>query len=100
GDRTQTLLDPNQGIAGGFRIDGNRHWQGQSGNWDLAIMGVEVRLQDPVPQAGSYQLTTPSNKNISLSFTRVATDVIRVSLSGPKRTFTFDGRETGSISDG
>jgi hypothetical protein len=100
GDRTQTLLDPSQGLAGGFRVDGNRHWEGQSGSWDLAITGVEVRLQDPVPQAGTYRLTTPSNKSLSLSFTRETVDTIRVSLTGPKRSFSFDVRETGTISDG
>jgi len=99
GDRTQTLLDPAQGIAGGIRIDGNRHWSGRAGEWDLAITGVEVRLQDPVPQAGSYSLTTPSNKNVSLSFARQAADVIRVTLAGPKHTFSFDVRATGAVSD-
>lgn len=99
GDRTQTLLDPTAGLAGGIRIDGNRHWSGHAGEWDLAITGVEVRLQDPVPQAGSYQLTTPSNKNLTLSFARQTADVIRVTLSGPKRSFSFDVRETGAYSD-
>ena len=99
GDRTQTLLDPAAGLAGGIRIDGNRHWSGHAGEWDLAITGVEVRLQDPVPQAGSYQLTTPSNKNVTLSFARQAADVIRVTLAGPKRSFSFDVRETGTIND-
>ena len=83
------------GIAGGIRIDGNRHWSGQSGEWNLAITGVEVRLQDPVPQAGSYQLTTPSDKNVSLSFDRQNDSVIKVTLSGPKATFTFNVREAG-----
>jgi hypothetical protein len=99
GDRTQTLLDPEQGIAGGIRIDGNRHWSGRAGAWDLAITGVEVRLQDPVPQAGSYQLTTPKNKNLTLSFARQAADVIRVTLSGPKRSFSFDVRQIGTFED-
>jgi hypothetical protein len=99
GDRTQTLIDPTQGLLGGVRIDGNRHWSGTSGNWDLAITGVEVRLQDPVPQTGSYSLTTPSNKNLSLSFNRQSDDVIRVTLSGPKSSFSFDVRESGTVSD-
>ncbi len=99
GDRTQTLIDPAQGLAGGIRIDGNRHWSGRAGEWDLAITGVEVRLQDPVPEAGAYQLTTPANKVLSLSFARQAADVIRVTLTGPKRTFSFDVRETGTVSD-
>jgi len=99
GDRTQTLIDPAQGLLGGVRIDGNRHWSGPSGNWDLAITGVEVRLQDPVPQAGSYSLTTPGNKNLTLSFDRQSDDVIRVTLTGPKASFSFNVRETGSVSD-
>jgi hypothetical protein len=99
GDRTQSLIDPDQGLQGGVHIDGNRHWSGPSGNWDLAITGVEMRLQDPVPQAGFYTLTAPHNKNLTLSFDRQSTEVIRVTLSGPKRTFSFNVRETGSITD-
>jgi len=95
GDRTQTLLYPSQGLAGGIRIDGNRHWSGRSGEWDLAITGVEVRLQDPCPQAGKYTLTTPGDKSISLSFNRKSEDVIHVTLAGPKREFSFDVRQTG-----
>jgi hypothetical protein len=93
GDRTQTLLYPSQGLAGGIRIDGNRHWSGRSGEWDLAITGVEVRLQDPCPQAGKYSLTTPSDKTISLSFSRKSEEVIHVTIAGPKREFSFDVRQ-------
>jgi hypothetical protein len=100
GDRTQTLVDPTRGLAGGVHIDGNRHWSGASGEWNLAITGVEVRLQDPVPEAGTYQLTTPSNKNVSLSFARQSDTVIRVTLAGPKASFSFDVRQEGVISDG
>lgn len=99
GDRTETLVDPNQGLLGGIRIDGNRHWSGQRGQWDLAITGVEFRLQDPVPEAGSYHLTTPSNKGLTLSFDRQSTDVIRVTVTGPKHAFSFSVRETGAVSD-
>jgi hypothetical protein len=97
GDRTQTLIDPAQGIAGGIRIDGNRTWTGTSGKWSLAIMGVEVRLQDPVPEAGTYDLTTPSDKNVSLSFARQSTSVIEVTLTGPKASYSFEVQETGTI---
>ncbi len=60
-------------------------------------MGVEVRLQDPVPEAGTYDLTTPSDKNVSLSFTRQSTSVIEVTLTGPKASYSFDVQETGTI---
>jgi hypothetical protein len=99
GDRTQTLLYPSQGLAGGIRIDGNRHWSGPKGQWDLAITGVEVRLQDPCPQAGSYALTTPNDKTITLSFRRKSDDLIGVTLAGPKRSYSFDVRQLGSFSD-
>jgi hypothetical protein len=99
GDRTQTLVDPAVGLAAGVRIDGNRHWSGAGGEWDLAITGVQARPSDPVPEAGAYQLTTPGNKSISLSFARRTDDVIRVTLSGPKREFSFDVRQLGTISD-
>ncbi len=98
GDRTQTLIDPAQGILGGIRIDGNRTWTGTSGKWNLAIIGVEVRLQDPVPQAGSYELTTPSDKNVTLSFARQSPSVIEVTLTGPRATYSLDVQETGTIS--
>ena len=52
-----------------------------------------------MPQAGSYHLTTPNDKNVSLSFARQSDTVIQVTLSGPKATFTFNVREAGAISD-
>jgi hypothetical protein len=99
GDRTQVLLDPTAGIAGGIRVDGNRHWTGQRGTWDVAITAVEMRPQDPVPQAGSYQVTTPNDKVLTLSFARQSADVIRVTIAGPKHDFSFDVRQAGAIQD-
>jgi hypothetical protein len=100
GDRTQTLLDPAQGLLGGIEVNGNRHWTGNAGAWDVAITGVEMRPQDPVPQAGSYALTTPANKSLTLSFARLSTTVIRVTISGPKHDYSFSVRETGAFTDG
>jgi len=99
GDRTQVLMDPALGIAGGIRIDGNRRWTGERGAWDLAITAVEVRPQDPVPQAGIYTLTTPDNKVVTLSFSRLSADVIRVTIKGPKHDFSFNVTSIGAIQD-
>jgi hypothetical protein len=49
-----------------------------------------MRWDDPVPQAGSYTLVTPDDKTLSLSFSRVDTDTIGVTVEGPKRSFSFD----------
>ncbi len=96
GDRTQTPLAG--GIGEGIRIDGTRSWTGARGTWDLAIDGVQMRWSDPVPQAGSYSLSTPYDKSVSLSFSRVDGDTIKVTVAGPKRDFSFSVSKAGAIS--
>ena len=87
GDRLQTALDG--GILEGIRVDGTRSWKGQSGQWDTAINSVEMRWVDPVPQSGSYTLSTPYDKSMSMAFERVDEDTIRVTVSGTRRSFSF-----------
>ncbi len=95
GDRTQTALAG--GISQGIQIDGSRSWTGARGMWDLGIDGVQVRWSDPVPQAGTYSLNTPYDKTVSMSFARVSDDTIRVTVSGPKRDFSFNVSKAGAI---
>lgn len=95
GDRTQSALAG--GIAEGIREDGTRTWKGDRGTWELGIDGVQMRWSDPIPQAGSYSLTTPYDKSVSMSFSRVDVDTIRVTVSGPKRDFSFTVSKAGSI---
>ncbi len=97
GDRTQSVLEG--GLAEGIRVDGSRTWKGQRGQWDLAIDGVEMRWVDPVPQAGSYTLATPFDKTVSLSFSRVDDDTIAVTVSGKKRSFSFNVSKLGTIDE-
>jgi hypothetical protein len=97
GDRTQSLLDG--GLAEGIRVDGTRTWDGKSGHWELAIDGVEIRWQDPVPQAGSYVLATPFGKSASLSFLRVDGDTIQVTVTNGRREFKFDVTSLGAVSE-
>ncbi len=95
GDRTQTPLAG--GIGEGIQIDGSRSWTGERGTWDLGIDGVQVHWADPIPQSGSYSLSTPYDKTVSMSFERVDDDTIRVTVSGPKRDFGFDVSKAGTI---
>ena len=95
GDRTQKALAG--GISEGIQIDGSRSWTGQRGTWDLAIDGVELRWSDPVPQAGSYSLSTPFDKSVSMSFSRVDDDTIKVTVAGAKRDFSFTVSKAGII---
>lgn len=97
GDRTQSALDA--GLSEGIRVDGERNWEGAKGRWNLAIDGVELRWTDPVPQAGSYTLTTPFDKTVSMLFERVDAGTIKVTVAGPRRDFSFNVSKLGAITD-
>ena len=87
------------GIAEGIQVDGSRAWDGERGHWDLAIDGVQMRWTDPVPQAGSYTLTTPFEKTVSMAFARVDDDTIKVTVTGPKHEFSFNVSKVGEIAN-
>ena len=91
GDRTQALLE-----GGGFQVDGTRTWTGvEDKTWSLTIDGVQVRAQDPVPQAGEYRLIAPDGKQLTLGFTRVDETTIQVTIGNGSKDFSFNvkGRE-------
>jgi hypothetical protein len=86
GDRTQRLLE-----GGGVGIDGERTWTGAAGNeWMLDIDGIEMRAEDPVPQAGTYTLTTPKDKTLALGFSRVDEETIKVTVGNGRNSFDFN----------
>jgi len=74
-------------------------WTSDKGTWSLAITGVEVRLQDPVPQAGTYTLTNPQGKFLTLEFTRRSENEIVVEVANGQSRFSFVVRSTGAIND-
>jgi hypothetical protein len=85
-DRTQTLVGA---LGDGIRVNGERNWHGSRGSWHLDIDGVEMRGRDPVPQDGTYTLTNPDGKEMSLAFDRVDDDTIAVMIAGGRRERTF-----------
>lgn len=95
GDRTQRPLAG--GLAEGIQVDGDRSWTGSAGRWDLAIEGVQMRWQDPVPQAGTYRLASPKGRSLALSFTRIDEDSIQVSLSSGDKEFKFVVNALGDV---
>ena len=97
GNRTQAAL--NGDLTQGIRVDGTRSFQTARGDWNLAIAGVEMRWSDPVPQAGSYTLDTPFDASLGLSFKRVDGETIRVTVSGPKRSFAFNVSKIGTAQE-
>jgi hypothetical protein len=86
------------GLAEGIVVDGSRSWSGERGTWDLAIDGVEMRWVDPVPQAGTYTLSTPFDKVVQISFDRADEDTIRVTVASGKRDFAFTVSRLGVVS--
>lgn len=97
GDITQTALDGD--VLQGIRVDGDRSWEGERGRWDLAANEVELRWVDPVPQAGSYVLATPSSKVLTMAFERVDEDTIQVTVTGGKLSFKFNVSKLGAIAE-
>jgi hypothetical protein len=49
-----------------------------------------MRWVDAVPQAGRYQLDTPFDKRVTLSFERAGATTINVTVAGPRKSFDFD----------
>ena len=90
GDRTQHSSD----LSVGFSVDGNRSWTGEGGSWNLAITDVTMRWVDAVPESGSYTLTTPANKMLALSFSRIDSNTINVEIASGNRSFDFDVTNT------
>jgi hypothetical protein len=95
GDRTQRPLAG--GISEGFSVDGQRQWSGKRGAFHLDIDGIEMRWTDPVPQAGSWVLTTPDEKVISLDFARIDDDTIGVTASGGDRSIELKVSKLGVV---
>lgn len=97
GDRTHTVL--NGSLFNGFSSDGNRYWNSDRGDWNLDIDNVEIRWEDPVPQAGTYTLDTPFDKSASLSFERLDDDTIEVTVASGEEEFSFEVSKLGTVSD-
>ena len=95
-DRTQT---PIGGLGDGIRVDGSRDWTSARGSWALDIDQVEMRAVDPLPQAGTYSLTTPEDHVLGLSFTRVDEDTIEVAMTGGRRDHVFHVTAAGDVSE-
>lgn len=84
----------------GFTLDGTRDWTGEDGGtWTLEMAGLELRLLDPAPQAGTVDLVDPEGKALTIVYSRVDEDTIQAVLQGVRggdRVYHIDrlGRAT------
>jgi hypothetical protein len=97
GNRTQKPLAG--GLTEGIQVDGSRSWTGPKGKWDLAIEGVQMRWQDPVPQAGTYRLASPKGRSLTLSFKRIDADTIEVTMRNDTKEFKFNVNSLGNSTE-
>lgn len=90
GERTQTLLEAS--LFKGIKIDGTRTWSHseREGAWELDIDRVEVEWGLPAPRSGTYTLTAPNDKFVSMGFEQVDDSTVRVTLETGKRKFQVD----------
>ena len=98
-ERVMTFLDWLGGPTQRIQIDGDHTWQRSADDWRLDVNQVEFRLIDPVPQDGSYVLTTPEGKTATLTFDRVDEDTIAVTVEGLRRDRVFHVTTAGAVSD-
>jgi len=98
GDRTQGPLDGSW--EEGIEVDGTRDWSSDRGEWHLGIEGIHAHWDDPIPEAGVYELETPfDGKSMTLGFERLDEDTITVTVESGKRSFSFNVNKLGIISE-
>ncbi|MEZ4294146.1 MAG: hypothetical protein R3B70_04150 [Polyangiaceae bacterium] len=101
GDIVQKPLEG--GVIEGISIEGDRAWDGDADDgaqgWSLVVDKVEVRWVDPIPQAGSYYLTSPNGKEATLTFTRIDEDSIEAKLVTGRKEWVFVVHKSGAIED-
>lgn len=88
GEVTQRPLET--GLLSGFTETGERTWTTASGTWLLDVSMVEMRWIDPCPQAGTYTLTTPSQKTLTLTFQRTGANAIRATIQSGGRSYDIN----------
>ena len=89
GEHVWGYIDSDQKILGGVTLDGTRDWTSDSGEWHVDMEGLELRLQDPAPQAGLIKLTNPGGKFLQIEYTRIDDDTIEAVLTGTREPIVF-----------
>jgi hypothetical protein len=88
GDHEWGLLSGDSWLDG-YTLDGTRDWTSEAGDWRLDMSDVEVRLDDPCPQAGTFRMTLPSGGELELTYTRVDDSTIEARIAGTRRERVF-----------
>ena len=84
-------------FADGITLDGDRQWISAAGDWDLTFDGVEARWIDPAPQAGTFAVTNPAGKSLTIAFSRLDDTTIQAVLTGARREWVFEIGALGQV---
>ena len=95
GSHEWTFLNDTAGLDDGLMLTGERTWSSTTGEWHIDMVDLEIRLQDPVAQAGTIELTNPDGKVLTLLHERVDESTIRITLTGARRDWVFDINQLG-----
>ena len=76
-------------------MEGTRDWTTDAGDWHIDMTDLEIRLQDPVAQAGIISLTNPEGRALSLIHERIDDRTIRITLEGTREPLVFDINQLG-----
>jgi len=91
GDHIQGWIDEEERIWGGITMEGTRDWVSSGGNeWHVDMTGLEIRLQDPVAQAGTIIVTDPEGRELSFEHERQDDNTIRITIEGARNTHVYD----------
>lgn len=86
-DRIHTPLADGSGV----HIDGTRDVERPRGLVHVDIVDIEIARGDVVPQDGSYVVTAPDGRELTMTFARQDEDTILVTVAGAReRTFEVD----------
>lgn len=95
GDHMWGHVDDELGLLGGLTLDGTRDWVSDTGEWNAEISDMELRLQDPVAQAGTLVVTNPDGKELTMLHERQDEETIRVTITSGVREWVFDINRLG-----
>lgn len=95
GEHVWGYIDSEQQILGGVTLDGTRDWTSDSQDWLLEMVGLEMRLEDPAPQAGMIELTNPDGKTLQINYVRLDDSTIEATITGTRGDLVFHINKLG-----